>query len=632
MKSRLLRRPLVAVVALALGFMTYAGCDDIKKDIASQNPDTKQFSGTVLGKVFDKCSGAPLAGVEISMAGKSAVKTNSNGEFVFRDVPITSDASQSGNGLFWADYEVLMDFTGYNKNKADSLKYPDYRNSYVEVFFTDLNDGNNNDDGDTGGDTESGSGADTPVDGIVSSMLNLEVGSLNTTISGEIVDGPNYDPVANAIVYLKQTNNVGNTTVVKQTTTGTNGKYTFANVENGAIFTVEAMNEAKTMSGTVNVSLTCGQDKLLSSQVTAQRLVLTYTDNVRPFVTSLTPENGADVPKTSTIVITFSEPIKQNAYTRTDLPRWNNTFIDDINFYYSGLKKGNDIIPFSASWNATFDILTIAPGTLVDNAYYNVYLANALKKFTDNAGNALQDNAAITGDLEPSGFSFTTAGSIFPPATPVLTRDTIFFPTDTVDFDGGLIRLRWTVDESNIKANYFEIYRKIGDGSFDLYEYVNGIDFNDTIDNYKLVFGWDNNPRRSQSVQYMIRAISPNLVPSSFSNVITVTDRALPKLENATVDAASTTQDYIYMKFSEPMSSSGIETMTNYTVSSIGPNNARDAVYLGYGNFSSLGNGYYVRLTVNKTSFGGPGDKISVSGVTDLAGNPINPNAKEKTF
>ncbi|NUM79430.1 hypothetical protein HUU42_01390 [bacterium] len=631
MKRNLNKVSLFAMIAIAIGTLTYVGCDDIKKDIASVNPDTKQFTGTVLGKIFDRCTGAPIAGVKVSMAGKSAVTTNSNGEFVFRDVPITTDGTYTnGYNTFWDSYEVLMDFTGYNKNKADSLKYPDYKLDEVDVIFTDLHDGDNYGSGSDGNPNESGSGADTPVDGIVSSMTNLEIGRLNTTISGEIVDALSYDVVANAIVYLKQTNSVGNTTVVKQTTTDNSGKYTFARVENGASFTVEAMNDTRTLSGSVGVNLTCGQDALLSSQVTAQRLLLSFTDNVAPFVTAINIQNNEDVDLAakSSIVYTFSEPIKQTAYTDASLPKGHGTIVDDITFSFTGLKKADAAIQFTASWNApTFDQLTITPTGMTGASRYSIsYAAGMAAKLTDAKGNALANaGTAIVGDfLNTESLAFTTKGLADKPAKPVLTKDPT---TPLVQWNGGSVKLEWSASEATVKIKYFDIYKKIGDGPFDrIATNVRSTDTTLTIGANDLNSG-GNNPRYAQSVQFMVQAISVNLVVGDASDPVSVIDDTRPTVVTATLfNATNPTQDSIVVQFSEPLNEVQAETAANYSISG-GGNNVRSVVYRG---FNAVGD-YRVSFIVDKGSVIAT-EVLTVTGINDLQGNAIDPNANSFTF
>ncbi len=621
----------LALVALSL-FVGGLGCDDVNKDIASVNPSTKNFLGTVLGRVLDRCSGHPIAGVKVNLAGKSEVTTNSNGEFVFRDVPVTSEATYSnGDWTYWDGYEVLMDFRDYNKNKPDSLKYPDIYEDYVEVYFADLNDGDNS----AGTDGESGSGADTPVDGIVSSMTDIEVGALNTTIMGQVVDGQTYAAAAGATVLLKHSNGIGNTYVVKSTTTDANGNYTFTNVENGRSgLTIEAWDATKIFTDNISVSLTCGQDPMLLTQVSAERLALSNRDNTEPFVTSITPENDADVATATAIVFTFSEPIKQNAYTNTALPIGNNTFLDDISFTYNGLKKSFAEIGFTAAWSNGNTTLTFTPGTaLAPNADYTFDLSSAISNFTDGAGNGTVDNADITGDFE--ALDFTTQGSATAPAAPVVSKD----PTSVdLDYTGGNVTLEWTIDESSIAVKEFIIYRRAaGETAFDEIDRTTETYY---TDNTGALHTGGNDPRRALDVSYQVRAVSVNLVVGAASNTITVDDAVEPVLDgtwdlNTEGDVLAGNGDYVYVAFSEPIDEADAETIGNYSIDNAGGGVATvisGAVYYGYTSVGIFTNQYVVRLTVTDGSIDG-GDVLDIgNGLTDLAGNGIDPNGDTLTF
>ena len=151
--------------------------------------------------------------------------------------------------------------------------------------------------------------------------------------------------------------------------------------------------------------------------------MITPVDNVNPFVIGLTPANNSDVsPSNLQVVYTFSEPIKQRAYTRTDLPPGSNTITDDIKVMYVGLKKAATAITFLAQWNAGFSQLTITPQGIVGSARYTVDLTAAFNSgnLTDNANLVVVNNPNITGDFEVMQFS--TNGSSPVPAAPSLTR------------------------------------------------------------------------------------------------------------------------------------------------------------------------------------------------------------------
>lgn len=614
----------LALVALSL-FVGGMGCDDVTKDIASVNPSTKNFLGTVLGRVLNRCSGHPIAGVKVNLAGKSEVTTNSNGEFVFRDVPVTGEATYSnGTWTYWSGYEVLMDFRDYNKNKPDSLKFPDIYEDYVEVYFADLNDGDNS----AGTDGESGSGADTPVDGIVSSMTNIEVGALNTTIMGQVVDGKLFTGAAGATVLLKHTNGIGNTYVVKSTTTDANGNYTFTNVENGrGGLTIEAWDATKVFTGFISLSLVCGQDPMLLTQVNAERLALTSRDNFAPRVTTMSIANNQDVAIGGNgidIVYTFSEPIAQTPFTNTASNKNDSTIVNATTVTYNGFKKSMGPVLFTYAWSNSFTTLTlnIPAANLANSSRYTISYAGIAAQLKDAAGNALTDNTSLTGDFFQS-LNFTTQGSPTAPTTPDLRRDTLHTSADTVNWNGGPVRLRWIQTENTVK--YFDIYKKIGAAPFErLATNVRSTDTSLTIGASDLNSG-GNDPRYVQSVQFYVQAISINLVPSTISNIITVTDRNRPYV----VSADSNTVDgnlnpVVRVVFNEPISQDVAENTGNYSFTN-DPGNTTGtsvikAVYRGF----IAANQYAVDLSVTPSSLVYSTDQVTVSAtILDLAGNAL---------
>ncbi len=608
---------LALFMGITLGMMS---CSNYEGSEFAKNPKMISAKGTIAGRIIDRCTDAPVKGVKVSIAENGATVTTDNfGEFVFKNVPVNA-MDTPGGALFNDSYVIIMDFTAKNQGLADTsaLRYNNHEYVTVDVIFTDLNDGDN--DG-TGGDA--GSGLDTPVHQLVANV-ELVVGKLNTQINGQVVD-PNYNPVANAIVYLKKNlNHTGNLALIKQTTSDVNGNYVFYNVEAGVDVTIEAMNSTRTMSGSRPLTLTCNMNSVLRTQVTAERLILGYDDNVSPFVTMITPENTQDVNPTGlTIVYSFSEPIKQTPYTRTDLGKGHNTIVDDITVTYVGMKKAAAPIPFNVAWNSTFTQLTITPAGLVGAARYTVnnFISVGSAKITDNANRAVVNNAGIIGDFET--LNFTTTGSTTLPAAPTLKRDTLVYPTNLVNWNGGTVRLTWTVDDISI-IRHFELYKQIGNGSFELINaHVRKMDTIVTIGANELVYGDATNPLMAQKVKYQIRSVSTNLVPSGFSSQIEVVDRVSPTIVAAVVDnpAGSTTFDYVYIRFSEPINTASAELPGSIFISDNNsiPPNIRDAIYLGYNTSLPGGNGYKVRITVDNNAINA-GETLSATGVRDLNG------------
>lgn len=628
MKQNLLVVALTFVFSAAL----FLSCSETKNTAGFESPDKINAKGTIAGRIIDRCTNMPVRGVKVSIAENSTVvTTDAFGEFVFKNVPVNG-LDTPGGSVNTGSYVVIMDFTSYNNSVNDPLlRYNSHEYVTVDLIFTDLNDGDN-----SGGGGDGGNGQDTPVDQLVANC-ELLVGKLNTTITGTVVD-MNYVPVSGATVYLKKNlNYTGTWALIAQTTTNSSGAYTFNNVEAGMDVTIEAMDAARTMSDDLDFSLTCNQNQDLRIQVVAEQLRLRYDDNINPFVSVISPINNQDINPTGlAIVYTFTEPIKQTPYTRTDLGKGHNTIVDDIVVTYVGMKKVATAIPFTAAWNETFTQLTITPAGLTQSARYTVnnFISIGAAKITDAANNPVVNNAGVTGDFEV--LNFTTSGPTTAPAAPGLTRDTLTYPTNLVNWTGGNVKLRWTIDESAVTVKYFELYKKIGNGSFEFLANIRRLDTVVTVNTNELVYGDPVNPRLGQAVKYQIRAISTNLVPGPFSSEITVYDRVRPTLNQAALvnPGGSTTYDYIYIRFSEPLNRESAETTGNYSITNIGgsnPANIRDVVYIGYDNSLPGGNGYKVRITVDDASVVAT-EVLTVSNVTDVNGNTMDTNANSWTF
>jgi hypothetical protein len=450
----------------------------------------------------------------------------------------------------------------------------------------------------------------------------LTVGKTNTTITGQVVD-ENYKPVSGARVYLK--NDKGNI-VLDDTTTNAEGNYTFSKVENGIKSRIEAFSLDETFAGYINsagdstLSLTCNKtSEALITQVKAEQIILKAVDNINPFVITISPENNVDTSTTVSIIYTFSETIKQTAYTRTDLPKGHNTIVDDITFTFEGLKKATaSPINFTVRWNAKMDELTIKPTELIGSARYKIVIS--LTKLTDKAGNAVVNNPKIIGDFE--AFNFTTAGkSTLPGAVTLSLQRTVPEP---LDYSGGKILLAWNADAN---ARTYKVYRQQGsDSPFEFISEVGGNIFED-LDNLPLVYpGTSKNPLKAISLSYKVRGVSKDLVEGNESNTVSVSDlkKPVPDTSAVAVDvdsSSSTSVDYVVVSFSEPMDKSVAETANNYffvNVTGSGTTGSvSKATYLG---FDAVLNKWRVRLELPKR-FIHATDQFTIQSVKDLAGN-----------
>ncbi len=208
------KRFLTLVALLMLGFYV-AGCAEGDESASVVNPNPSVFTptGSISGVVVDACTGALIEGATVSVAynGKVyKVKTSAQGQFTFNNVP----ANYKG------PYFVSCDLGTVTGDPYDGASFIEY----AYVGYSDLNDGDNDSDVE-----ESGSGADTPVDKLNSSIV-FEVSNPTNSVAGVVYDktyGTN--PLADATVALFD----DDSNLISYATTAANGTFTISNVPAG---------------------------------------------------------------------------------------------------------------------------------------------------------------------------------------------------------------------------------------------------------------------------------------------------------------------------------------------------------------------------------------------------------------
>lgn len=574
-----------------------------------------QPKGTISGLIFNSVTNVPVANALISVGFEGVVKTttsSANGVFSFADVPAGSYRIVNGTSVLSGTYTLSVSLVDYNTAQTDpNKKYRDYYYSTVTITFTSL-----------------ALGDSVPVGGMVGSVV-LGISHLNTTLNGQIVDKDN-QPVQNALVTLFDATVFPNV-ALGQTATGTNGEYQFNSIDNGLTIDITAKSSDGSLQGSLAGTFTLPANVMkdsLRTQVNAERIRITAVDNVAPFVTSINPENQADIATTSKITVTFSEPIKQNAYTRIDLPLGSNTIMDDITLAYLGFKKANANISYSMLWQNNNTQLVITPQVLTGSSKYSFDIRTATNsgKLQDLAGNAVANNATITGDFEL--LQFTTNGNSLLPAVPVLSRRYIANLFTNLNFNGGTVGLQWNTDPN---ARSYNIYRSINSGPFEILQK----DYFETqfaTATGSLVYpAGANNPLSAIKVSYLVRSVSKDLVESGPSNLVTIEDDVKPQLLTASVAAGSGANNWNYtLRFSEPLKIDQAEKVINYnfSVTSNVLFTVNKADYLGF----SV-NAYVVQINVTTNVAPVPGYVLGVSNsVVDLNSQPMDPQAFSRSF
>ena len=581
------------------------------------NPGLQMYTpkGTITGKIIDGCTNAAVAGAVISVGYDGAVQStvsDISGSFSFANVPAGRFSVTGGGTVVTGTYTFTASLVNYNTGQADTSKrfHDYYYNTSIITFTTNV-----------------------PGDSLVSNDL---VGSvvftithLNTTLEGTVVDG-DMQPVSNALVTLYD-QTVFPPAVLKQATSGAEGEYLFSHIDNGLRVQVKVRSGDGTLDGISNVvGLPCNiVNDSLRAQVTAEQIVMLPADDVAPMVIGITPANNADVATAGLqIVYTFSEPIKQTAYTRTDLPEGHKTLVDDIVINFLGMKKTSATVPFTVAWNAAYTQLTVTPAGIVGSSKYQVSASGAIGQFKDMAGNAVGNNTAVIGDFEL--LAFTTAGSSPLPAAPVVTREYIPGAVGPLDWGGGSVFLEWNYDAN---ARSYNVYRSVAGGTFELIaENIFDLRYGDA-GVPPLVYPDFNHPMSASNVRYQVRGESNDLAEGPASNIITIKDDIAPRLLSAAVgpDPSGAANAWVYvLRFSEPLPEANSENTVNYSFL----NTSTVSFSVGKADYIGLLAGTYQVWLQVATNLPLPaGYTLQVNnGFIDLAGNPIDANFNKITF
>ncbi len=514
-------------------------------------------------------------------------------------------------------YTLTISLAQYNSAQTDPNK--EYRGTYydtVTVVFTSVGQNVVRNDS-------------SEVAGLVG-KVKLSISYLNTTLSGQVVD-QYMQPVQNALVTLYDETVVPGVEY-KQATTAADGSYQFTGIDNGLSIELKAVSQDGSLQGTLGpLTLPASVNPIvdsLRSNVTAEQLMVTPAATVSPFVTGITPEDNSDVAPNTPIVYSFSEPIRQTAYTQTGLPVGDSTMIDNIVLTFNGMKKTDGAVNFTVQWNSTFSQLTITPQGLSGSARYSLDMRTVLGKLTDAALHKLVNNPNIVGDFEV--FNFTTVGTTPMPGVPVVTREFVPGSYNDLDYTGGWVELQWGYDAN---ARSYNVYKSVDGSPYQLdSENVYAIQFAQNTGSLVVPLN-SLNPLSAGSVSYEVSAVSKDLVETAPSNAITITDQVDPKLLNAAIaPVVGDTNTYTYtLYFSEPLTISTAENIGNYVFSGTGGVTITKtaAHYLG----NDVGTTYtMVEISVTTSAPLGTGYTLTVTGVTDLAGNGMDQKADTFTF
>ncbi len=601
-------------ISITLLVFSMFGCSKNSSTPVSSSV-TVQPKGTITGLIKNRITSEPVPSAVISLSYDGTVvslTSDSAGRFSFADVPASQYQTPAGGFVNTGTYTITASLVNYNSLQVNpDKKYRNYYYQTVQITFTSL-----------------GHNDSLTADDLVGSIL-LDISYLNTTVKGQVVD-QNMQPTSALVTLYDETVVPG--VAIAQDTTASDGSYIFKNVDDGLTINLVATSADGSQQGQLpffyalpgNVTVDS-----LRAGVNAERIEITPVDQIIPEVINITPENNSDVsPDGLSIVYTFSEPIKQSSYTRTDLPVGSKTMLDDIAFNFIGMKKATDLMNFTAQWNSTFSQLTITPQGLVGSARYTLNMTGAFNsgKITNAKGTALADNPKITGDFDLLNFS--TSGGTAAPNAPVLQQQNVPGTYGPLNYSGGLVGLEWNPDPS---VRSYNVYKSVDGGPFTLLQtnYYD-VQFQDNsgplITPINYVPQNHSNPLGAGSVSYAVTAVSKDLVESQMSNSITVTDGVHPKLIGVTVVPAGANSWTYSLYFSEPLIVSSAEQVSDYSFLNYPDSVAfsiNAANYLGYDATS----GWYIVQLSATTAHPLPAGyalQVNLPGVTDLAQNPID--------
>ncbi|MBI3811907.1 MAG: Ig-like domain-containing protein [Nitrospirae bacterium] len=674
----------VAVVGLVFIALVIGGCKGSKSNslsLTDPNSATFQPKGTIQGKVRDTITLQPVVGALVSV-GLATDVTDAQGQYVLANIPATTDAL---NGTVSGHYDITIDLRSVSSPvkmgtavSATNPHYPTFSYLNVSVLFTSLNDANPCQDGTNpsvppGGTTcgTNNTNHDTPVSGLVGNG-DVFVGKLDSTIKGTVVGCPTLTgfallPLSGYTVQLVTSASNGDTgtgstgNVVNTVTTDASGNFEFDYVEAGASFAVHATDTAASASATVSgwSPAVVAPADLQTSVVLVNNPVTACTlDNLGPVVVATSPENGSEQnPGATSVTFKFNEAVALTPYSDPV-----NTVVgltNSVKVVFDGntvINPGNgSFLPSTASWNATMDLLTVSFTTGTSGAYH-VTILNA-PSMQDLNGNPVQmgvcpDDSAVPwstfftsgGSNDCTVFFTTNDGGVGAPAAPVVTvldaanldQSTLFGGTHTAVMDWAPVTgAKWY----NFYCSTDEIF---SDGTIQLgtVSLIAGNGNNQAIMVSSL--SWNTGgfveiaggQPTQIGLQYscFVRGANSDGIEGASSNTFVLKDAKGPYMSNGSLNFNDQNSDgnidTIIIYFVEPINELTASVPGNYKLSITG---FTAPAVLGA---RLLPSGDAVQLSISDTLTqanlqGNAANKITVTGVTDLAGNVISTGGDE---
>lgn len=628
-------------VFVLIAIVVFSGCQGKEQSLATVGttnaPSTVTPKGQIQGVVRETCTLNAIQGAKVSISYNGAVNTvttDANGQYIFTDVPATTSASTAGGVIPAAGantYQVTISLVDKNKEivaaSATATKYPDYIYATQSVVFTDLNDGENVAQVATGGQstTESGSGADTPVDRLSQSQV-IAVGKLDGTIKGTVLDeGKN--PVEGATVTLTYVAGSQSIPSSLSATTDSTGAFSFTNMPTGGGNTfnvnVEKSGYKRDSATWAGIAPLC--NTVVNNLGNLQLVKLApAADAVKPWIISADYANNSDIPvATTSLKFIFNESLS-TAFAD----------INGVSLVSTGLKFKTGQVSTTVSLTTTTvsnDTVVVTPTTINSGYKYTIDLTS-IKDKSGNAYNGTRSDAALDGYTAAGIYSFSVNAGVTKltaiadfsqvdqnPAKDEESRDIQYGNTNLPkgnaagtaataqsDYNGTFIDLKWSAVTG---AKSYNVYASWCDGPYQLVyngarsgcplctfttTTVGNIDANDVLvlgaaGNLMIEDVRDNTGTGDSKVdaastgtmddlagrlKFVVVSVNADGMESDVSNVVAVKDNVKPIVVSMVVTAAQNgvnangTNDgsgTITITYSEPINYTSVNTASNYT-------------------------------------------------------------------
>ncbi|NBC85060.1 MAG: hypothetical protein GVY25_02565 [Bacteroidetes bacterium] len=621
------------LVLFAISALFLSGCDTTVNETTTPEQPF-DATGTLSGRVIDRVTSVPVSGALIRVDAQETLsaRTGSGGAFSISGLPATrSEGGSTASGT-------------YNLHVATPTGSP-YREFYtaeVELVFGGAGNG------------EIGSGPGTNLGASVTFPLS----KLNGSLTGSLFTVSDFNgdelPLIDQEVVLYQDLDLRYTADgsgvdsdrvrVASTRTGTDGSFSFDNVEEAASYDIELAFDGAPGQQLRSGTLDPGENPSRTFEP------IDVSSTIPDFTATLvSPNRRADVDTAEPeFIIAFNRPVAANAYTTPGDPLSTSgpaNITDDIFIDGTGsegptpkARRTDDEIAVNVAFNSTRDTLTITPvDPLQDGTEYQLDVGGL---FNDSAGFVDEYGRGI--DRLPGGaeINFSIGINTDTPDAPNVSVTDVT-PEDRDYFSGSVTaRLEFTPGDNSVPVREYEIYRRtadtddapgVGDDDFELVTTVSatntsfGVITATNSATGSPFYGDDGSDY--EPVAWYFRAISINGVAGEASSIIEVGDNVGVGLTSTTyLDTdADGTYDALRLRFDEPIPSFPTDASTFATIDGA--------------NAPSIGNVLEIdagRQQVIVDIFGGTPasgtDTVEISDLSDYAGNGVDIDENDITI